>query len=62
MRSGVGPFAPRQRQGLDTKPSLRDDGQALLGTRGDKVEFVDPGKEIGLFRLERKSVGKKTCM
>lgn len=35
-------FALRQRQGLDTKPSFSGDGQALLGTRVDKVEFVDP--------------------
>lgn len=62
MRSIVGPFAMSQRQGLDKKPSLRGDGQALPGTRRDKVEFVDPRKETGLFRLERKSVEKKTCM
>lgn len=62
MRSVVGPFALRQMQGLDAKPSLRRDGQALCGTRGDKVGFVDPGKEIGLFRPEWKPIEKKTCM
>lgn len=62
MRGVVGRFALRQGQGLDTKPSLNGDGKALLGTRGDEVEFVDLGEEMGLFRLERKRIEKNTYM
>lgn len=62
MRGVVGRFALRQGQGLDTKPSLNGDGKALLGTRGDEVEFVDLREEMGLFRLERKGIEKNTYM
>ena len=62
MREVVGPFALRQGQGLDTKPSLRGDGKTALGTRGDEVEFVHLREKMGHFRLERKATEKNTYM
>lgn len=62
MRGVVCPYALRQGQGLETKPSLRGDGEASLGTRGDEVEFVDLREEMRLFRLGRKAVEKNTYM
>jgi len=62
MREVVGPFALRQGQGLDTEPSLRGGGEALLGTRAEEVEFVDLREEMGLFRLERKAVEKNNSV
>lgn len=62
MRGVVARFALRQGQGLDAKPSVNGDGKALLGTRGDEVEFVDLGEEMGLFGLERKGIEKNTYM
>lgn len=62
MKGVVGPFALRQGQGLDTKPSLRGDGKASLGIRGEEVEFVDLGGKMGPFSLERKAIEKNTYM
>lgn len=47
IRGVVGSFALRQGQRLGTKLSLKGDGKALLGARGDKVEFVDLGEGDG---------------
>lgn len=60
MRGVVGPFALRQGQGADTKPSRRGDGEASLGTREDKVEFADHREEMEHFRIEKKAVKNNT--